>query len=757
MTVEGNRPIGLGLPMVTLPFRLVVRFGACDCTGRSSSNVIRGGPHGESARRPCRASAEHARHRRTAAAVVVDHRNRHRAVAAGGLRSRSRPNVMSGGSRATRPFSSTGRLTRSSRASASPSACERGVTTEMNRRGAKPLTIEAGMLDVADWSASWITPAILDPLDRPAPSPFIRRTFTTAPRAVAHARLYVTSAGVHRIHLNGEVVGDHVLAPGWSSYTNRIRYDTHDVTSLITGGDNVIGAVVADGWWRGFLKWDMLRNVYGERIGLLAQLEITYDDGSTDVVVTDDEWRSTTGPILAADLYQGENYDARLELDGWDRPGFDDTAWEPVERFAPDVGALVAPPGPPVRRIEELAVREVLTSPSGATVLDFGQNLVGRVRFTVDGDAGTVITLRHAEVLEHGEPAYRPLRNAEATDQYTLRGEGPETWEPTFTFHGFRYVEVRRLARRARSCRLRRRRVALRHGTHRDVLVRQRPAQPTPLERRVGHAWQLPRRADRLPTARRTARLDRRPPGVRPDGGVPLRRQRHDRQLARGPPRGTARRRHRADLHPLGAAPGVPDPCRRMERRRDRRARGAARGVRRQPDCWPRCSTPCGRGSTASPPRRGPSASGTRGSSSATGSTPTRPPDAPMLGRTDSKLVATAYFARSAQIVSDAAGVFGQRRPAGDLRRAGGRGPAGVPARIRDPEGPRDVRHRDRLLAGARVRDDRGPGRVRAGRCSTVGLRRRVAVPDHHRIPRHAGRPPGTEQQRRQPRPRIDW
>ena len=122
--------------------------------------------------------------------------------------------------------------------------------------------------------------------------------------------------------------------------------------------------------------------------------------------------------------------------------GFDDDSWEPAARFEPEVGRLVAPPGPPVRRIEELAVREVLTTPSGATVLDFGQNLVGRVRFTVDGEAGTVVTLRHAEVLEHGEPAYRPLRNAEATDRYTLRGDGPETWEPTFTFHGFRYVEV---------------------------------------------------------------------------------------------------------------------------------------------------------------------------------------------------------------------------------------------------------------------------------------------------------------------------
>ena len=304
------------------------------------------------------------------------------------------------------------------------------------------LTIEVGLVDAGDWRASWITPAVEDPHDTSSPAPLFRRAFDVADRRIERARLYVSSAGVHEIHLNGSVVGDHVLAPGWSSYKNRLRYDTHDVTSLLTGGENVLGAVVADGWWRGFLKWDMLRNVYGDRLGLFAQLEVIYEDGTTDVIVTDEHWRTTTGPFLTADLYQGETYDARLELDGWDRAGFDDDSWEPATRFEPEVGRLVAPPGPPVRRIEEVAVREVLTSPSGATVLDFGQNLVGRVRFTVDGDAGTVVTLRHAEVLEHGEPAYRPLRNAEATDRYTLRGGDPETYEPTFTFHGFRYVEV---------------------------------------------------------------------------------------------------------------------------------------------------------------------------------------------------------------------------------------------------------------------------------------------------------------------------
>jgi alpha-L-rhamnosidase len=308
-----------------------------------------------------------------------------------------------------------------------------------------PLAIEAGLLSPDVWAATWITPSARDPLDRSAPAHYLRRSFTLATpdgARIERARLYVTSAGVHRLHLNGAVVGDAVLAPGWSAYRSRLRYDTHDVTDLLTAGENVLGAVVADGWWRGYLTWTMARNVYGDRLGLLAQLEVTFSDGSIQTVTSDLAWRASTGPTLAADLYNGETYDARLELDGWSAPGYDDAGWSAVEEFAPAVGALEPPPGPPVRRTQELPVRAVLTSPAGRTILDFGQNLVGWVRFTVAGDAGTTITLRHAEVLEAGELGTRPLRNAEAIDRYTLRGGGPETWEPAFTFHGFRYVQV---------------------------------------------------------------------------------------------------------------------------------------------------------------------------------------------------------------------------------------------------------------------------------------------------------------------------
>ncbi|HEX5415136.1 MAG TPA: family 78 glycoside hydrolase catalytic domain, partial [Chloroflexota bacterium] len=200
---------------------------------------------------------------------------------------------------------------------------------------------------------------------------------------------------------------------------------------------------LGDGWYRGRLGFGGgRRNIYGDRLALLAQLEITYVDGTTEVVATDATWRATTGPILAADLYDGETYDARREFAGWSAPGFDDRDWAGVRAVERDLATLVAPLGPPVRRTELVKPVAITTSPSGKPIVDFGQNLVGRLRFTVVGPAGQTITLRHAEVLENGELCTRPLRGAKATDRYTLRGGGAETWEPRFTFHGFRYAEV---------------------------------------------------------------------------------------------------------------------------------------------------------------------------------------------------------------------------------------------------------------------------------------------------------------------------
>jgi alpha-L-rhamnosidase len=177
-------------------------------------------------------------------------------------------------------------------------------------------------------------------------------------------------------------------------------------------------------------------------LALLTQLEVRYEDGSLEHIVTDEQWRAATGPILAADLYDGETYDARLELDGWASVGYDDASWHPVATVERDLATLVAPIGPPVRRIELREPASITRTRDGAILVDFGQNLVGRLRITVRGRPGQTIVLRHAEVLEDGEICTRPLRTAVATDRYTLRGGDPETWEPRFTFHGFRYAEL---------------------------------------------------------------------------------------------------------------------------------------------------------------------------------------------------------------------------------------------------------------------------------------------------------------------------
>jgi len=306
----------------------------------------------------------------------------------------------------------------------------------------EPAALEAGLLELSDWTARFVGPPPDEDASEMQPCPMLRHEFTVR-GGVERARLYVTALGVYEAEINGVRVGDHVLAPGWTSYHHRLRYQTFDVAPLLREGVNAIGAILGDGWFRGRVGFGGgRRNIYGHDLALLAQLEITYADGSVQVVATDESWRSGTGPLLASGIYEGETYDARLERDGWSGPGYSDADWSPVRAVEYDMGALIAPVSPPVRRTEFLPAHEIIAAPSGKTILDFGQNLVGRLRITVSGPAGTTITLRHAEVLEDGELCTRPLRGAQATDRYTLRGDGVETWEPRFTFHGFRYAEV---------------------------------------------------------------------------------------------------------------------------------------------------------------------------------------------------------------------------------------------------------------------------------------------------------------------------
>ena len=235
-----------------------------------------------------------------------------------------------------------------------------------------------------------------------------------------------------------------MLSPGWSSYEWRLRYRSYDVTELLQDHPDqpvVLGFALGNGWFRGRLGWNGKRAFYGTNLGALAQLEIRYTDGHVQTVVTDESWTAGPSAVVADDLYDGQTIDARLASDAWLRPGFADDSWGGVTALDFDDALLVEYVGPPVVRHEELRPVKIWQSPAGKTLIDFGQNLVGWLKFSVRGERGQTITLRHAEVLENGELGVRPLRTAKQTDKLILSG-GEDFFEPTFTFHGFRYAEI---------------------------------------------------------------------------------------------------------------------------------------------------------------------------------------------------------------------------------------------------------------------------------------------------------------------------
>ena len=278
-------------------------------------------------------------------------------------------------------------------------------------------------------------------LPGPVPVPYLRKTFElTSP--VRRATLYVTALGLYEVHLNGQRVGDHVLAPDWTDYRKRVRYQAYDVTDLLHGGENAIGALLGDGWYSGHIG-NGGYEYFGKEPAFLAQLEVTGADGHTEEVVTDDSWKSRGSPIVASDFMLGEDYDARLEVTGWDQPRLDDSQWQPVgirdEFFRKLEGQVMEP----VRALAELKPKTVTEAKPGRWVYDLGQNMVGVVRLKVSAPAGTKITLRHAEMLNPDGTIYTAnLRGAPSVDNYICKGRGTETWQPRFTFHGFRYVEI---------------------------------------------------------------------------------------------------------------------------------------------------------------------------------------------------------------------------------------------------------------------------------------------------------------------------
>ena len=305
-----------------------------------------------------------------------------------------------------------------------------------------PVTFwEMGLMEQG-WEGDWITLPPL-PAERTdfRPAPFFRTSFAAS--KVTRARLYATALGIYRASVNGQPVGDEALRPGWTDYTQLVQYRTWDVTDLVQDGDNAVGLVVGEGWYSGHLGVAATRQSYGPDSAVRAMLILDHEDGSTTTVATDESWKAAYGPIIAADLLKGEIFDARLAFSGWDAPGFDDTTWEPAT-VAQDPGIpIVAEQYEPVRPVEELTPQSV-TSPVFQTwVFDMGQNLVGWSKLSVDAPAGTELRIRHGEALtDHGTVYTENLRLAYQEDRYVAAGTGTEVWEPQFTFHGFRYVEV---------------------------------------------------------------------------------------------------------------------------------------------------------------------------------------------------------------------------------------------------------------------------------------------------------------------------
>lgn len=300
---------------------------------------------------------------------------------------------------------------------------------------------EMGLLNSNDWAASWIEPDIPgDSVGRPSP---MLRTGFELKKAIRSARLYVTAHGLYEAHLNGQRVGDQYLTPGWTSYNKRLQYQTYDVTKLLKQGPNAAGVMLGDGWYRGHLAWENNRNIYGKNLALLFQLEVVYNDGTKEIINSNNSWKSSTGPITRSGLYYGEAYDAQLEIPDWAHATFNDTSWKAVRVLNDGKDNLLASYGPPVRKHETFKAAKIIKSPAGETIVDFGQNLVGWIKLTVTGTAGTTITIHHAEVLDKKGNFYTDnLRAAKQEIIYVLKGSGQEVYEPRFSFFGFRYIRI---------------------------------------------------------------------------------------------------------------------------------------------------------------------------------------------------------------------------------------------------------------------------------------------------------------------------
>lgn len=297
-----------------------------------------------------------------------------------------------------------------------------------------------GLLKQEDWSAKWIQDNYLSDTTG-GPSPMFRKTFKLD-RKIRAAHLYITAHGVFEAQINGKRVGNDYFAPGWTSYNKRLQYQVYDVTSLLRRGENATGVTIGDGWYRGY-TYNRKKNVYGKKLALLYQLEIVYSNGKRELITSDKSWKVAYGPIRSSSFFDGEVYDARKEKSGWTEPLYKDATWDTVKTDESIKSNLITTIGPTVKKHEKFLPLKVFTTPAGERVIDFGQNLVGWVQFKLKAKTGDTIRLFHAEVLDQKGNFYtKNLRTAKQEITYVFKSDSAESYEPHFTFQGFRYLKV---------------------------------------------------------------------------------------------------------------------------------------------------------------------------------------------------------------------------------------------------------------------------------------------------------------------------
>lgn len=290
------------------------------------------------------------------------------------------------------------------------------------------------------WEALFITAE--DDKDK-SDARLLRKEFVLDEKLVS-AKAYITALGLYEFYVNGKRVGEDLFTPGWTSYTKRLLYQSYDVRDFLTEGTNCLASMVGSGWYKGTIGFELNKHNYGEKSAFFCQLELETVSGKKITLNSDRSWKWHEGPISFSEFYDGETYDARLEIPGWNKPNFNESAWKPVTIVEHNYASLTPEEGVPTQVIEEIAAQKLITTPEGEIVIDFGQNLTGWVKFFVQGKAGEKVVLRHAEILDSKGNFYtKNLRSAKQTVRYTLKGDQQgEIYHPHFSFQGFRFIAV---------------------------------------------------------------------------------------------------------------------------------------------------------------------------------------------------------------------------------------------------------------------------------------------------------------------------